>query len=70
MNFLSDFGKYLWLTEGICPFFHEAENFFDIFTCYVRTSMALVPSQYIKMCWKLLWEMLKIRLNQKIGFLL
>ena len=50
MNFLSDFWKNLWLTEGIYLFFDEAENFFDIFTCYVKTSMALVPSQYIKMC--------------------
>ena len=45
--------KKLRLTEAIYPFFHEAENFFDIFPCYVRTSMALIPSQYIKMCWKL-----------------
>ena len=50
MNFLSDFWKNLWLTEGIYLFFDAAENFFDIFTCYVKTSMALVPSQYIKMC--------------------
>ena len=31
---------------------HEAENLFDIFTSYAKTSMALVPSQYIKIWWK------------------
>ena len=42
------FGKVLRLTKGVDPFLHETENFFEIFTCYVRTSIALVPSQYIR----------------------
>ena len=50
-------GENLQLTEGIYLVFHEAENVFDIFTCYIRTSMALVPSQYMKLCWKLQWKM-------------
>ena len=49
-NFLFNFRENLWLTEGIYPFFHEAEYFFDIVTRYVSTTMALVPSQNIKMC--------------------
>ena len=48
--------KYLRLTEGIYPFFHEAEDFFDVLACFFRTSMTLVPSQYIRMCWKLQWK--------------
>ena len=47
------FGKVLRLTEGVDLFLYETENFFEIFTCYVSTSIALVPSQYIKICWKL-----------------
>ena len=52
-NFLSDFDKKFAANRGNLPIFHEAGNLFDIFTCYVRTSMALVPSEYIKMCLKL-----------------
>ena len=52
-NVLSDFEKKFAANRGNLPVFHEAENLFDIFTCYVRTSMALVPSQYTKICWKL-----------------
>ena len=52
-NFLSDFDKKFVVNRGNVPIFHEAGNLLDTFTCYVRTSMALVPSQYIKMCWKL-----------------
>ena len=55
-NFLSDFGK-TFAANRIYPFFPEAENLFDILTCYARTSMALVRSKYIKLCWKLQWEM-------------
>ena len=49
-NVLSDFGKNPWVTEGIYPLFHKAENFFDIFKCYVRTTKVLVPSQCRKIC--------------------
>ena len=52
-NILSGFEKKFAASRGNLPIFHEAENLFDIFTCYVRTSMALVPSQYIKICWEL-----------------
>ena len=52
-TFLSDLEKKIKANGGNLPIFHEAENLFDIFTCYVRTSMALVPSQYTKICWKL-----------------
>ena len=52
-NILSDFEKKFAANRGNLPIFQEAENLFDIFTCYVRTSMALVPSQYIKICWEL-----------------
>ena len=52
-NILSNFEKKCAADRGNLPIFHEAENLFDIFTCYVRTSMALLPSQYIKICWKL-----------------
>ena len=52
-NILPVFEKKLADNRGNLPIFHESENLFDIFTCYVRTSMALVPSQYIKICWKL-----------------
>ena len=45
-NFLSDLEKIFAANRGNLPIFHEAENLFDIFTCYFRTSMALVPSQY------------------------
>ena len=52
-NILSDSEKTFAANRGNLPIFHEAENLFGIFTCYVRTSMAVVPSQYIKICWKL-----------------
>ena len=52
-SILSDFEKKFAANRGNVPIFHEAENLFDIFTCYIRTSTALVPSQYIKICWKL-----------------
>ena len=52
-NILSDFEKKIVTNRGNLPIFHEAENLFDIFTCYVRTSMAVVPPQYIKIRWKL-----------------
>ena len=56
-NILSNFEKKFAANRGNLPIFHEAENLtFDIFTCYVRTSMALVPSQCIKICWTLKWK--------------
>ena len=51
-NILSDFEKKFAANREHLPIFHEPENLFDIFTCYSRTSMALVPSQYIKIFWK------------------
>ena len=39
-NILSGFEKKFSTSRGNLPIFHEAENLFDIFTCYVRTSMA------------------------------
>ena len=76
ISFYLILGKLL-LTVGICPFFHDAEDFFDIFTCYVRTSIALFPSEYIKICWKLvkmdhkvfLWQTSSnIKMYQKWGY--
>ena len=52
-NFLFDFDKKFVSNRGNLPIFHEAGNLLGTFTCSVRTSMALVPSQHIKMCWKL-----------------
>ena len=52
-NILSDFDKIFAANRGNLPIFNEAENLFDIFPCYVKTSMAVAPSQYIKICWKL-----------------
>ena len=39
-HFLSDFEKTFVANRGNLPIFYEAE--FDIFTCYVRTSMTLL----------------------------
>ena len=47
-NILSDLEKQFVAIRGNLHIFHEAENLFDIFTCYVWTSMVLVPSQYKK----------------------
>ena len=47
-NFFIWFRETFMANRGNLPIFHKAENLFDIFTCYVRTSMALVPSQYKK----------------------
>ena len=47
-TFLSDLEKKIKANGGNVPIFHEAGNLFDIFTCYVRTSMTRVPSQYKK----------------------
>ena len=51
-NILPHFEKKFAANRANLPIFHEAENLFDIFTSYARTSMALIPSQYIKIWWK------------------
>ena len=47
-NILSDLEKKFVAIRGNLHILHETENLFDIFTCYVWSSMAPVPSQYKK----------------------